>query len=396
MTDPGSVAVIFANLKGNVGDFAIFDAMLRSISKAYPDHRIDVYPHAFLDVDEQRLSAFLAAGEIDFNIAGETYYFPVSGFLRPFFRLGVWPHIQRKLIDRTATKSLGPAEEFSDYKAVFIAGGDHWNGMKLGISMFGTLKAIASHNKNILAFPFSVNPAILSYNKKADLHRYFSLIEQPLIVRDSISQDVLADIGIETTLGLDTVFGLRKTGLSIAPMPDRDPARIILALAKGYDGEMRERSLHHLIDRLQVTGHEVELLTTCELEDKDVIEELAQQFALTIRAPMTWQEVVAELQQSSLVVTNRLHCLILGTFAECTLFPVADRKKAQAFVHDVGLGHHAMSIEEISTDALEAAMQARSHILKRMRSYRDASHAGATTPCPARVEARRPGQSPDA
>lgn len=380
MNDVKSVAIVFANLKGNIGDFAIFDAMLRSISNAYPDHTIDVYPHAFLNVDEQRLSAFLAEGEIDFEIVGETFYFPTPEILKRFFRFGFWPYIQRYLVFQSAKKSYAHAERFSDYDAIFISGGDHWNGMKLGISMFGTLRAIASHNKNIFAYPFSLNPAVQTYNKKNDLRRYFSLIRQPLIVRDSTSQDFLAGLGIETVLGHDTVFELSRIAKNIVGLPNRDSGRVLLVLAKGDDRKIRQTSMHRLIEDLQSSGHTVELLSTCELEDKEIFESEARHFGITARAPITWQETVAELRQSSIVVTNRLHCLILGTFAECTLFPVADREKSKAFVRDTQLSHYANCVDEISNEALEAAIHDRDQIVGLMRAYREASAECATSP----------------
>lgn len=50
-----SVAVIGANLKGNIGDFALFHAVLVDLHRAFPDHAVDVYTHGFHLVDEQRL-----------------------------------------------------------------------------------------------------------------------------------------------------------------------------------------------------------------------------------------------------------------------------------------------------------------------------------------------------
>ncbi|WP_275783720.1 hypothetical protein [Pararhizobium gei] len=43
MTAP--VAVIYANLKGNIGDFAILHSMLLDIRERHPGRAVDAYSH---------------------------------------------------------------------------------------------------------------------------------------------------------------------------------------------------------------------------------------------------------------------------------------------------------------------------------------------------------------
>jgi polysaccharide pyruvyl transferase WcaK-like protein len=57
------------------------------------------------------------------------------------------------------------------------------------------------------------------------------------------------------------------------------------------------------------------------------------------------------------VVANRLHALILGAMAGATMVPLADRRKALAFVRDVGLDHYAPDAGAV-TEALVARAQA--------------------------------------
>ena len=144
-----SVAILYANLKGNIGDFAILDAMLRETAQRFPGRRIDVYPHGFLDVDDTRLAAFRAAGAPEFEIAGGTFHRPVPPKLKRLYRFGLWPRIQRRLVENLRRASREEAKRFAQYEAIFLAGGDQWNAMDLGVSMFGTLLAIAEHNPNI-------------------------------------------------------------------------------------------------------------------------------------------------------------------------------------------------------------------------------------------------------
>ncbi|WP_300440603.1 polysaccharide pyruvyl transferase family protein [uncultured Mameliella sp.] len=375
-----SVAILFANLKGNIGDFAILDAMLRETTRRFPGRRIDVYPHGFLEADHARLEAFRAAGAPRFEIAGGTYHRSVPPKLKRLYRFGLWPWVQRRLVDSLRRASRDDARRFAEYEAIFLAGGDQWNAMDLGVSMFGTLLAVAEHNRNIYHYPFSLNPAARTFNTAADLRRYFKAVRQPIVVRDGISHDVMTDLGIPTVLGHDTVFSLSGIGQQIPPLESRDRERILLVLTGPHDRALLVRTLGDVLERLKGAGRPIEMLTTCWNEDLHIYEDLGRQHGVAVRAPLTWQETIAELKQSAVVVTDRLHCLILGTFAECTLFPVADRKKAEAFVRDTGTPHYGTGMQDVTPDALEAAIADRAAILEKIRAYRDIANERDTAP----------------
>lgn len=375
-----SVAILYANLKGNIGDFAILDAMLRETARQYPGRRIDVYPHGFLDVDEARLAAFRAAGAPPFEIAGGTFHRPVPPKLKRLYRFGLWPWAQRRLIDTLRRESREEARRFAPYEAIFLAGGDQWNGIDLGVSMFATLLAVAEHNPNVYHYPFSLNPAACTFNTASDLRHYFAAMQAPIVVRDGITHAVLSDVGIPTVLGHDTVFSLSDLGQQIAPLQDRDGERILLVLTGPHDRTLLFRTLGDMLARLKGCGRPIEMLTTCWIEDLQIYQDLGREYGTEVRAPLTWQETIAELKQSAVVVTDRLHCLILGTFAECTLFPVGDRKKAEAFINDTGTPHHVLGMEGVTPEALEAAMADREAILDKIRAYRDLALERDTAP----------------
>lgn len=376
-----TVAILFANPKGNIGDFAILDAMLRDIAGRFRGRRIDVFWHGFLQADEARLAAFQAAdGTPDFAVAGGTFFRAVPPKLKRLYRLKLWPWVQRILINQLVRDGLPEAKRFAEYEAVFLAGGDQWNGMDLGVSMFATLRTVARCNPEVYQYPFSLNPAARRFNLDADLRRYFGTIRAPLIVRDGITHDVMKEIGIPTTLGHDTVFSLSYVGQALPPLADRDPNRILLVLTGPHNRDLLRKTLGGALERLQGCGRPVEMLTTCWTEDLEIYTELGERFGAKVRAPMTWQETVSELKQSAVVVTDRLHCLILGTFAECTLFPVGDRKKAEAFIRDTGTPHHVATMEGIMPDRLEAAISDRDAVLAAIRDYRDSAANRDTTP----------------
>jgi polysaccharide pyruvyl transferase WcaK-like protein len=122
------------------------------------------------------------------------------------------------------------------------------------------------------------------------------------------------------------------------------------------------------------------LLTTCESEDGEAYRRLCTEFGAAYLAPATWQETVAELKASALVVTNRLHGLILGCLAEAPLLPVTDRRKSEAFVADARMPHSARSPEAITHALLERCLADRRVILDIMDRYKAHALSAARAP----------------
>ena len=369
------VAILFANLKGNIGDFAILHAMLLALKDRFSGHSLHVFSHGFHEIDQARLSAFRACAP-EFELVGTTYVPGIEGSLvrfLPFVRHR--PFVQVGQIWSLTARSGRRAACFRNYEAVFLAGGAHWSGTKVGVSMFGTLRAVHRHNDRIYTFPFSVNPTLQKYNSRRALQQYFSLIREPLIVRDGITKRVMEGLGIPAVLGADCVFLLRDLADRIEPIPGRDRSRIVFVLT----GQPR-KELAAALRRLGRPAREIALLTTCEVEDGQVLQAVSRELRFSYHAPATWQETVAELKASSLVVTNRLHGAILGCFAKTPLLPVADRKKVEAFAVDAGLPHSAAGIRSLTGELIRQCLIDREVILERMARYSSRSRREALTP----------------
>jgi len=358
---PG-IAIVFPNLKGNVGDFAILDAILRDVARHRPDHARDVYLPAGRVIDEARLAAFRAADTPAFDIVGGTYQAPKGRGLLDL--LGLRRHAQARAIRRLAADSLADAERFRAYDAIFVAGGAQWGGRLLGRSMFGTLEAIASVNPAIRAYPFSLNPRVLKNNTPRALKRMLGSIASPLPVRDSISHALVTGIGLEAVYVHDCVFSLAPQARTVMPMEDRNPDRIIFA-ATG-DAVLLHRAVAALVPDV-----EVELLTTCPPEDEDAYRAIAAEFSIPYRAPLTWQETVAEFGTARAVVTNRLHGLILGSLADAVVVPIMDRKKSEAFALDTGTPVVIDSLDRVSPADVRAGLDQADAIRAAMSGYRD-------------------------
>jgi hypothetical protein len=58
MSSSRAVSIVFANLEGNVGDFAIPEGMIRQMARRYPGQGIEVFSQSRLPVDEDRFRVF--------------------------------------------------------------------------------------------------------------------------------------------------------------------------------------------------------------------------------------------------------------------------------------------------------------------------------------------------
>ncbi|MEJ1161125.1 polysaccharide pyruvyl transferase family protein [Prosthecomicrobium sp. N25] len=364
---PPPVGILFANLKGNVGDFAILHAMLRDLEARFPGHPLHVYPHRYLSRDATRLSAFRDTGTPPFEILG-----PLDAQPRPAWHQTLsdrgYRRLARALAFQAVRQEARPvARTLGGYAGVFTAGGDQWNGF-IGLTMLATLKAVAARTDRIWAYPFSINPRARRSLGDALLGRHLGLIRRPLPVRDTISAEVARDLGLETADAGDCVYSLLPLARLVPPARGRGAGRTLLVLTGS--AKPLEAALGAAVARLLPAIPDLALLSTCDLEDGPVCRPLAAAQGIPYLTPLTWQETVAELKAASLVVTNRLHCLIFSTLADVPVLPIADRKKAEAYVRDANMPHHAATIADLTPDRLEAARSDRCLVVSRMVAYR--------------------------
>lgn len=361
------LAVIFANLKSNIGDFAILHSILRDLRSAHPDAQIDVYPHANYAIDAVRLDAFRRDCGFDVSVAGETFWMPVP--MTPLRRLRkamrLWPSLQSALIEDLAESSAAAASKFAGYDGVYTAGGEHWGGTQGGVSMFGTLLAVSRANPNVFAYPFSLNRRVLAFNTQQQLRSYFSNLKRPLIARDQESAAFLVELGVDAIAGADCVFSMHDIADTISPAPQS--RRVILSVtgsASSLKSELRQ-SLGALPPALRPA-----LMTTCESEDGALYRSLASELGLEYLAPDSWMSAVGALKACDLLITNRLHGLIFATLAGTAVLPVTDRRKSKAFARDSQVPVTASSGGALSTELIESALQQAAPIRERLATYK--------------------------
>ena len=261
--------------------------------------------------------------------------------------------------------------------AAFVAGGHQWGGFK-GLSMFATMQAISRLGVPVHAYPFSVSNRTASIIGAAPLTRDFVRLGKPIVPRDSVSKSRLDALGLETVLGADCVYTLKAVADVVAPVSTANPGRIIVSITAA--GNALRHNLRALVIRLKTAKLPVTLMTTCEMEDGPAMRDVAQEFGLEYLAPLTWQDAVAEMKSSGLVISNRLHGLILGSFCGVPLLPVADRGKVAAFVKDNAAPVHARGTNTIDAPLVFAALSCRAEIIASLACYQARTISLATAP----------------
>lgn len=374
-----TVAIAYANLKGNLGDFAILQSMLMDIRRSRPDCLPHVYSQPFVPVDEQRLEAFKRLAP-PFEYMGTMredlrHLTPLQvRALRMVSALRVYQEARTSRLAEKAAMDFGP--RFAEYDAIYLAGGAQWTGVNAGVSMFANLRAMARYNTEIYTYPISVSSSVQSLNLKASLLSDFGKIRKPLIARDSETHAMLCGLGLDATLGADCVFALASL---FGERRTKNSAnnRLLFVLTN-----QATETIEKALNVAKAAGFSPALLSTCAVEDGAAQVAAAERAGVPFIAPLTWQEAVAEMEASAIVLTNRLHGLILSSFSSACVVPLTDRQKVRAVVQDAELPVSVGSLAELDGSKLDEAGKLRDEIKTRLRTYREKTRDLTWSPIP--------------
>ena len=372
MPEQSPVLILFANLKGNLGDFAILHAMLVEAEMRFPGHEIQVLSHGKHSVDAARFKSFLSHAHPPFTDLGKGPYRTFSRTLSVFKRIGLEKWLRGRLVERLSHEiaSQPPLAKAGEYAAILFAGGEQWSGFENGISMFATLRAVSRQNRNVFVFPFSVKGKLLDSYPAADLRRDFGGFAGNVIVRDSHSAEIMKSIRPSVLLGADCVFSLTDIVADLPAARPEDDKCIMLAITTGNGA--RYQDVVTAAKALLAAGHKVRLLTTCDREDGEEIRRLGELLGIEHLAPPNWQEVVSEFRSSSLVITNRLHCMIFTFFAAVPLLPLVNREKIIGITRDASLPHSLKDVRMLTSEIVDECLNDKRNILDKMRTYLEA------------------------
>lgn len=377
--DSSKHLVVFANVKGNLGDFAILQSMIDAIVRKHPGATIDVASHGQHVQDTLRFEAFRDSSANKFQYVGKLPFQRPSKLLSIPRRLGFQHKVAQGFVDRLrrAYSAHPLIKTFGSYDAIHFAGGEQFGGFANSATMLAVLSLAIEAKRRVFLHPFSVKTRFPEIYGAAYLGSLFNALDGEIVVRDSASFDTMKGICKSVVLGRDAVFSL----VSEATPRTVDPAgkaktrpRVALAITKSPGSPAT--ALETLARSLGAAGLDVFLFSTCEREDGDALRRLETGGAGRSVMPVTWQDAVAQIQSVDLVITNRLHCLIFGCLAGTPVVPILNREKMRGISHDIGL---PVRIEQASDADFalfeQAAVVLRDEIIARQTAYVSATQS---------------------
>lgn len=366
--------ILCANLKGNLGDYAILEAMMRLLRSQHPGHEVRFYSHGNKSVDPVRMPAFEHDLDFPFKNLGRSPFQRRPRWLRMFRRqfdaLGIGCALHDRAIEKLATRlacDKAFVKQLSGAKAVFFAGGAQWGRGDLNLNMFAQLNLAAKFNRKVFCFPFSISGEVIQCNGVEAFRRRFEALSSPIPVRDVVTHQSLLAAGIQSELYCDCVFSLSESAyFDVETDPElRDSVFISLTGSGGLEAQQ----LSQFIAKVQELGLKPALLSTCEIEDRELYESARSLRNVPVVYPKTWREAVACLRESKLVFTNRLHCMIFSALAKAPVVPVTNRTKSLGYYQDADLPMAINNVSEVSQEKILLAIQRSSLAKERQASY---------------------------
>lgn len=376
---PRPVTILCANLKGNLGDYAILEVMGRSLARRHPGIEVRFFHHANKPVDPLRYPVFVDECSVPLTDMGVAPHYTRPKWFRLASRLPgtgrLAPRIHNRLIDST-TRRLCLEQTFvealRDSSLVLFAGGSQWGKANLNLNMFAQLGCAQRHNR-VAAFPFGISQAAFDCNGPAALAAMLARLTPPIPVRDVISHRLLAAAGLDTVAVSDCVFTAGDLVADcLRPAPSRSHTVYVAVTRSGATTPERVVAL---FARLRAAGFDPVLFSSCEAEDLPLAHGVAAISDETFVAPASWKTAVTLFSEAAFVITNRLHCLIFSALAGTAVVPLANRQKARAYAEDAGLDFAPASIDAITTGAISAFVETLDSVRARQAAYRETSAA---------------------
>ena len=371
------VSILCANLKGNLGDFAIAEAIAINADRILGSCKIQLYYHANKAVDEARMKVMLEETTANFDSIQAAPYFRRPSWLRTLCRMGIAKAYYTKRHNQAVSKVARQIQvdrafidRVADSDLIIFAGGAQWGRGDLNLNMFAQLQAVSGGKCPVRAFPFSMSNATVSCNGKAGLQALMSQLDAPIFVRDGISHRCLRSIGVDTDLVSDCVFSL--SGAFDSKWENDSPEagesrRVYLSLTQS--GDTDAQSVAALVRSLKEASLIPVLFSTCEIEDRSFYESVQACVSVDAIYPLSWKQAVGKLSTCRFVITNRLHCLIFSALSGTPVVPVTNRAKSKAYVKDADLPYSLEGVNSIEATLLEAINQNLKVISQRQIAY---------------------------
>ena len=328
--------LLCANFGGNLGDRLIFDNTVAWLRSAWPGCEIVVSPLAGREGTAENRD--LMAGNYDVTIAE-----PFGATCRPhaFFQaccppaagriLG--PMLFHKLSRRAAASAL--ARWFHGADAVFAIGGN-WSGFSQIMVVLSLLDAALQARSQVAVLPVS-----LPVNMPAGLQSVFPGIVAKtgaFAVRDPASLRIARSLGIRhAALFPDMAFAVPCP----APAPRRASRCIRIGICLRISRErIRPEDLARVAGALAGLRRDdcsITVFTSHERDDAESIRRLREAaFEFDVVTPESVNELFDLVSDFDLVVSDRLHALIVSTLVGTPIVPVMSLPKVTGYVEYIG------------------------------------------------------------
>ena len=375
---PRPVTILCANLKGNLGDYAILEIMGRSLARRHPGIEVRFFHHANKPVDTERYPVFLNECSVPLTDMGAAPHYTRPNWFRLASRVpgmdGLASRIHNRLIECVSRKLCHErafVETLRDSSLVLFAGGSQWGRANLNLNMFAQLACAARHSR-VAAFPFGISQAAFECNGPQHLGNMLSRLTPPIPVRDAISHRLLADAGLKTVAISDCVFTAGDLVRQAEPGTGRSRT-VYVAVTRS--GATTPSAIVSLFERLRAAGFEPVLFSSCEVEDRPLADGVTALADETFVAPRSWKTAVKLFSEAKFVITNRLHCLIFSALAGTSVVPVGNRQKTQAYAEDAELNFAPAGIDAITTEAIAGFVDTLDTVRARQATYLEKSAA---------------------
>lgn len=355
-----SLRIIGVNCVGNLGDYAILEAMRDLLGSAVPGAAVVASPYAFICPDERR-TARLREGEpapLAFErplpfLAGDRVSRVLSGVPSIVARY-LYERVRRRLGRR------GRPDEVAD-AAVFLAGGGHWRHPWLTANLLAQLRLYLDRGLPVYLMPHSMAPAILEHGRR--LARSALARCRLVALRDVQSLETARRLGLaDAVFCPDCAFALPD----VPPDPAAEAGPVVLALRGGgrrCDPAYVAR-LAGIVHGLRSAGHAVRILTTCEADDATFLDALASAMpGVPQERPLSVADALRSLREAAVVVTDRFHCMVFSMLAHVPVVPVTNIAKVQGMARTLALPFTIDDEGELDASLLRRVAERRAELV---------------------------------
>jgi polysaccharide pyruvyl transferase WcaK-like protein len=324
--------VLFGNFGGNLGDLFILEQTIRWLRAMFPACAIDVSPLA--DRRSHTLEADIAARHAGVNIAppivpavprllqnaAGTWPFTLSG-LAPLVRAAT-----KRDIDASGLRHVAQAAD-----AVLGIGGGHWGGNYKSLAMLAGWEALAEFAEKTVLLPQSLPTRVVSYVAQRLPHSLAGIPD--CLFRDPQSFDAARKLGLRNArLAPDSAFFDVPRADSRPVAPRSSP--VIGVCLRANTAGLRDcgwQAFARTLAALRDGGAQLRCFTTHLAEDRPIWERCVAEPGVAPAVTRSVDDVLAELREADLVVSDRLHVLILATLVGTPVIPVLTLQKVAGY-----------------------------------------------------------------